>query len=224
MTATVTPIETPSETVPVAAKPAAPSQPPVHVEPGSPASRFLAAPPVEPTIPTVAPRPAPAPQTVPDLAPPSPAPFETAARAEPIEKPAVKVKPAVKAKPARRTAAQRRADRRAAATRVARLRAERRATQRAGKRTAQAAQTEAARSRKGVAAVAHGKGVLSIASSPSLQVWVDGRNSRAMTPVRIILRPGRHKVTLIDAKAGTSRAFTVAIEDGETTRIVKNYR
>lgn len=143
------------------------------------------------------------------------------------------MKPATRAtatpRPARKSAAQLRAEKRAAAKRAAadrRAQAKRTAQLRAEKRAAaKRSQASTARSHQSVAAAeTSGKGVLSIASSPSMQVWVDGRNSKAMTPVRILLRTGQHKVTLIDGKAGTSRAFTVDIKDGETTSVTKRYR
>jgi hypothetical protein len=169
---------------------------------------------------------------VPDL--PAPAPKVAETTHEDVSAPAT----VTKSRPARKTAAQRRAEKRAAAKRAAQLRAERRAAARraaAEKRAvaarpvtkrssaASSASRDSAASSKQAGAES-GKGVLSIASSPLMQVWVDGRNSKATTPVRILLRTGKHKVTLIDTKAGTSRAFTVAIKDGETTTVSKRYR
>ena len=193
-------------TPPVAAPAAAEA---VKVEPGSPASRFLAPPPVETTIRTAA-KPAPAPTAVPGLLPPAPA----ATRA-PAAKPAAAPVAKVAATPvAKKSARQLRAEKRAAAKRakrVAKVRAKSRT-----KRVAVAAD-DAGEARPS------GKGILSIASTPSMQVWVDGRNSKAMTPVRIKLLAGKHKVTLLDNGRGKSRSFSVVIKPDETLKITKNY-
>ena len=219
---TVSPIEEPKQEAKAAA-PEAPKAAPAetaNVEPGSPASRFLA-PSAEPTVPTVAankPTAAPAPTVVPDL--PSPPATETLG----VE---IAAKPAVKAKPAKRTAAQMRADKRAA------------------KRAAKAAAVAKARSKKRVAAAstdddddeadddtaakptkaatAKGKGVLAISSTPAMEVWVDGRNSRAETPVRIILLSGKHKVTLLDKDTSKARSFEIEIKPDQVTKVAKSY-
>ena len=56
-----------------------------------------------------------------------------------------------------------------------------------------------------------------------MEVWVDGRNSNAMTPVRIRLLAGKHKVTLFDKQRAKARSFEVRIQPDETTKITKNY-
>jgi hypothetical protein len=190
-------VEAPKVEPPVAAAPA-PS-----VEPGSPASRFLGNG-VEPTIPTVAPKAAPAPQTVPNLAPPKP----TAAP--------VAAKPAV-----------------TSTAKTVSKRAEKRAT---AKRAAKASlAVSKARSKRQVATASDdeeeetpakpkGKGVLSIASTPAMEVWVDGRNSNAQTPVRIILLAGKHKVTLFDKQHAKAKSFEIVIKPDETTKVVKSYQ
>lgn len=171
-------------------------EPAPTVEPGSPASRFLAPPPVETTIQTAA-KPAPAPTAVPELvasASPSPAPGLTAPTA---------TKPVAK-RPAKK----------AAAKTVAR-------------KSARAAKARAPR--KSVAAASAsdvrpaGKGILQITSSSPMQVWVDGRNSKAMTPVRIRLLAGKHRVSLLDNQRGKARSFDVVIRPDETTKVSKSY-
>lgn len=178
------------------------SDEPVNVEPGSPASRFLAPPPVETTIPTVAEKPAPAPTVVAGLQPPADEPPAPALQAS--------------TRPAPQKAPQR--DETSARGRRVRKDA-----------TAQRAKSVAAKPRaKRVAAAdapaaSTGKGILSIASAPAMEVWVNGRNSKAMTPVRIKLRAGKHVVTLIDKQKGKSRSFPVVIKADETTTVTKRY-
>jgi hypothetical protein len=172
----------------------------VAVEPGSPASRFLGTS-AEPTIPTVAPKAAPAPQTVPDL-----------------RAPAVAATPMTKAaRPAKKSAAQLRAERRGAAKRAVKSVAASKA--RTKKRVAVADDEDAEKN----APRPNGKGVLSIASTPSMEVWVDGRNSNAKTPVKIILLAGKHKVTLFDKQKAKAKSFEIEIKPDATTKVVKNY-
>jgi hypothetical protein len=177
---------------------------PPSIAPGSPASRFLAPPPVEPTIPTVAPTPAPAPTAVPDR--------PRAKRAAASEDRA-----ASGAAPAKRVAK----------TTTVHTRAERRA----GKRAVSGASAASTRAKKQVAIAdagtpvkKRGKGMLAITTTPSLEVWVDGKNSHAMTPVRIILLAGKHKVSLLDRQKGTVKAFEVEIKPDQTTKVEKRYR
>lgn len=195
VTAVATPEATANQPATVAAadRAAAPAPAPEtpNVEPGSPASRFLAPPPVEATIPTVAAKPAPAPTTVEGLVAP--------AAEEPTAKPAPRE--------AKQSDREPREERRAAAPRAKPVAAKARAKQRV------AVATEASA----------GKGILSIASTPSMEVWVNGRNSRAMTPIRIKLRAGKHVVTLIDKQQGKSRSFPVVIKPDETTKVTKSY-
>lgn len=194
------PAATPTVT-PIEAPAAEPPKPdPVAVEPGSPASRFLGTS-AEPTVPTVAPKAAPAPQTVPDL-----------------RVPAVAATPRTKAaRTANKSAAQLRAERRAAAKRAVKSAT---ASKARSKKRVAAADDEGAET---IAARPNGKGVLSIASTPSMEVWVDGRNSNAKTPVKIILLAGKHKVTLFDKQKAKARSFEIAIKPDATTKVVKNY-
>jgi hypothetical protein len=201
------PVATATAPVATAGTPeAAPAAEAVKVEPGSPASRFLAPPRVETTI-RAAVKPAPAPTAVAGLV--SPAAATSAPAAQPAAEPVAKI---AATRVAKKSARQLRAEKRAAAKRakrVAKVRAKNRT-----KRVA-AATDDDARST--------GKGILSIASTPSMQVWVDGRNSKAMTPVRIKLLAGTHKVTLLDNGRGKSRSFSVVIKPDETVKITKNY-
>lgn len=102
---------------------------------------------------------------------------------------------------------------------------ERRAAKRASKRGAK-------RERRQVAAAArskadkvdtklNGNGALSISSKQPREVWVDGRNSKRMTPLRVLLKPGKHKVTLFDKSKGTAKTFEVEIKPNVTTKVAK---
>ncbi len=71
------------------------------------------------------------------------------------------------------------------------------------------------------AAKLDGNGALSITSSQPREVWVDGRNSKRMTPLRVLLKPGKHTVTLFDKEAGKAKTFDVEIKPNETTKIAK---
>jgi hypothetical protein len=100
----------------------------------------------------------------------------------------------------------------------------------AAKRATTPASVASTRAKKQVAAAEPatpakkpGKGMLAITSTPSLEVWVDGKNSHAMTPVRIILLAGNHKVALLDRQKGTVRAFEVEIKPDQTTKVAKSY-
>lgn len=196
---------------PIEAATAEPPKPEaVEVEPGSPASRFLGTS-AEPTIPTVAPKAAPAPQSVPDLRAPAVA-EKSVVRAEPpVAKPAAKA-----ARTAKKSAAQLRAERRAAAKRAAKASVA--ASKARGKR-----RVATAGDHEKNAARPTGKGVLSIASTPSMEVWVDGRNSNAKTPVKIILLAGKHKVTLFDKQKAKAKSFEIEIKPDATTKVVKSY-
>jgi hypothetical protein len=66
-----------------------------------------------------------------------------------------------------------------------------------------------------------GNGALKVASSAPREVWVDGRNSKRMTPVRVLLKPGKHKVTLFDKDHGTAKTFEVEIKPNTTTSVTK---
>lgn len=165
------------------------------IEPGSPASRFVAAnEPTVPTVPTAKAKPAPAPTAVAGLVP---SPKAAAPTPPPLATPVV----AKKRAPAKR----------AAKTPVAVKH------HTAAKKAVAAADDE----ENPVAAKPAGKGILQLSSSPAMNVWVDGRNSGAETPVKIRLLAGKHKVTLFDN--GKARSFDVEIKPDTTTKITKNY-
>lgn len=68
-----------------------------------------------------------------------------------------------------------------------------------------------------------GNGALSVSSSPAREVWVDGRNTKQMTPQRLTLKPGTHNITLFDKKTRSAKTFQVEIKPNETTRVAKKY-
>jgi hypothetical protein len=198
----VTPIE-PSVT-PIDEAPAAEA-----VEPGSPASRFLAAEPAQPTIAAGA-KSAFVPNT--DT-------LGAESRAEPVAK-----AKSARGKSARQLRAEKRAEKRAAAKRAAKASiAASKARAKARAAAAEEEEVEEGDEAPAPKPPANGKGTLQIASTPPMEVWVDGRNSNAQTPVRIILRAGKHKVTLFDKQTAKARSFEVDIKADETTKIVKKY-
>ena len=181
------------------------------MKPGSPASRFLAPAPVETTIKATAEKPAPAPTAVPDL--PAASATETIVQAP---KPAAKA--AAKQVAKKKSARQLRAEKR-----MAKLRTNKKSVAAAPAADDDEADAPARKRAMPAADPSGGKGILSIASTPAMEVWVDGRNSKAMTPVRIKLLAGKHKVTLLDKQSAKARSFDVVIKPDETTKVAKSY-
>jgi hypothetical protein len=68
-----------------------------------------------------------------------------------------------------------------------------------------------------------GKGGLQISSSPAREVWIDGRNTKQMTPQKLTLSPGTHNITLFDKKTRNAKTFQVDIKANETLRVSKKY-
>lgn len=66
-----------------------------------------------------------------------------------------------------------------------------------------------------------GNGALAITSAQPREVWVDGRNSKRSTPLRVLLKPGKHTVTLFDKSNGTAKTFSVDIKADSTTKVAK---
>ena len=85
---------------------------------------------------------------------------------------------------------------------------------------AAAAKKKAEAKEKAKAAV---PGYLIIASRPSAKVYVDGRNTRRVTPIRpsspLKLSPGSHRITLV--AQGQRFNFSVKVTSRETTRLVR---
>jgi hypothetical protein len=120
--------------------------------------------------------------------------------------PAAEAAPAPKAKKSRRESAR---EKRAA------KRASKRATKRERKQVARAEKSDKADGKL------NGNGALQVSSSQPREVWVDGRNSKRMTPLRVLLKPGKHKVTLFDKDKGTAKTFEVEIKPDATTKVSK---
>jgi hypothetical protein len=66
-----------------------------------------------------------------------------------------------------------------------------------------------------------GNGALAITSGSPREVWVDGRNSKRSTPLRVLLKPGKHTVTLFDKEHGTAKSFDVEIKANATLQVAK---
>jgi hypothetical protein len=100
---------------------------------------------------------------------------------------------------------------------------EKRAAKRATKRTTKREPKQVARAEKAekTDSKLNGNGALAVSSSQPREVWVDGRNSKRMTPVRVLLKPGKHKVTLFDKAKGTAKTFEVEIKPNTTTKVAK---
>ena len=68
---------------------------------------------------------------------------------------------------------------------------------------------------------AEGRGRLMIQSSPPAQIWIDGKDVHQLTPARISLPAGPHRVTLV---ADRHRAEEVVqIQPDGDTRIVRRF-
>jgi hypothetical protein len=68
-----------------------------------------------------------------------------------------------------------------------------------------------------------GKGALVLSSSPSREIWIDGRKTKQMTPQRLTLAPGTHNVTLFDKKTRSAKTFQVEIKPNQTLKVAKAY-
>jgi eukaryotic-like serine/threonine-protein kinase len=66
-------------------------------------------------------------------------------------------------------------------------------------------------------------GALGIMAKPPCRIFIDGRDTGQKTPqVGIQLRPGRHRVTLINDEFGLKETFVVEIQPGETMKMIKD--
>jgi hypothetical protein len=68
-----------------------------------------------------------------------------------------------------------------------------------------------------------GKGALQISCSPAREVWIDGRNTKQMTPQKLTLAPGAHNITLVDKESHNAKTLQVEIEANKTLRVSKSY-
>jgi outer membrane biosynthesis protein TonB len=94
---------------------------------------------------------------------------------------------------------------------------------RAAKRAKSATRVAVAEKPKATKQNLGGNGALSVSSSPAREVWVDGRNTKSMTPQRLTLKPGTHNITLFDKKTRSAKTFQVEIKPNELTRVAKKY-
>jgi outer membrane biosynthesis protein TonB len=94
---------------------------------------------------------------------------------------------------------------------------------RAAKRTKAPTRVAVAEQPKAAKQNLGGNGALSVSSSPAREVWVDGRNTKSMTPQRLTLKPGTHNITLFDKKTRSAKTFQVEIKPNEVTRVAKKY-
>jgi outer membrane biosynthesis protein TonB len=94
---------------------------------------------------------------------------------------------------------------------------------RAAKRAKSATRVAVAEKPKATKQNLGGNGALSVSSSHAREVWVDGRNTKSMTPQRLTLKPGTHNITLFDKKTRSAKTFQVEIKPNELTRVAKKY-
>jgi hypothetical protein len=64
-------------------------------------------------------------------------------------------------------------------------------------------------------------GILAIGSRPWTQIFIDGKDTGLVTPRRISLAPGVHKVTLQNPKFNIDVTFPVTIKANEETKVIK---
>lgn len=96
-------------------------------------------------------------------------------------------------------------------------------SKRAAKRAKATKRVAIAKQAKAKSQNLNGKGALQLSSSPAREVWIDGRNTKQMTPQRLTLKPGTHNITLFDKKTRSAKTFQVEIKPNETTRVSKKY-
>lgn len=94
---------------------------------------------------------------------------------------------------------------------------------RAAKRTKAPTRVAVAEQPKAVKQNLGGNGALQVSSSPAREVWIDGRNTKSMTPQRLTLKPGTHNITLFDKTTRSAKTFQVEIKPNETLRVAKKY-
>lgn len=66
-------------------------------------------------------------------------------------------------------------------------------------------------------------GVLMLGSKPPCRIFIDGQDTSKTTPQRGLTLPvGRHTIKLVNRDHGIEETFSVTIEPGETTRMIKD--
>ncbi|MCE9571767.1 MAG: hypothetical protein K8W52_01290, partial [Deltaproteobacteria bacterium] len=74
------------------------------------------------------------------------------------------------------------------------------------------------------AAPAAGKGTLGIGAKPPCDIIVDGKSTGLTTPQRsLALAAGPHTITLVNRANGIKKTFSVSIQAGASTKVVKDY-
>ncbi len=74
------------------------------------------------------------------------------------------------------------------------------------------------------AAESAGSGTLMVSSKPPCDIAIDGKVTSLTTPQRSIkLAPGKHKVTLINAKFKVNKTFEVNVEAKGATKLIKDF-
>ncbi|CAN5786071.1 hypothetical protein BH11MYX3_BH11MYX3_47790 [soil metagenome] len=73
------------------------------------------------------------------------------------------------------------------------------------------------------AATGTGPGKLTITSTPSALIYVDGRSTNQMTPKTLTLAPGNHKITLLEISSRKAKTQEVELEAGGSAQIAKTF-
>ncbi|MDB4963719.1 MAG: hypothetical protein JWP01_3718 [Myxococcales bacterium] len=68
-----------------------------------------------------------------------------------------------------------------------------------------------------------GSGKLTVTSTPSTLIYVDGRNTGMMTPKTLSLPEGNHKITLLSPKDKIAKTIAIDIAAGKTAQIAKTF-
>ncbi len=68
-----------------------------------------------------------------------------------------------------------------------------------------------------------GAGKLTIVSTPSTLIYVDGRNTGMMTPKTLSLPEGNHKITLLSPKDRIAKTISVEIAAGSSAKLTKDF-
>jgi hypothetical protein len=74
---------------------------------------------------------------------------------------------------------------------------------------------------KSGAAKGTGPGKVTITSSPSALIYVDGRSLNKMTPQILTLPEGPHKITLLELSSRKAKTVEITVEAGGSTQIAK---
>jgi len=68
-----------------------------------------------------------------------------------------------------------------------------------------------------------GPGKVTITSTPSALIYVDGRSTNQMTPKTLTLAPGVHKITLLETSTRKAKTAEVDVAAGGTAQIAKKF-